>query len=337
MKLPIKLPQKATKLLGKIFLKTKQASPEICVIGGIICSGAALVMVGVKTWKNKDELSTRFNDIQESKNATDEEVQKLYNDDKMTAKKALARTRLVFVKEVGKTYWIPTLLGLSSVGLIWGGRTMLRKELSAVTSAYALLMESYKQYRQRVIDDVGIEKDQEYMHGIKMVDAVDSETGEVTRKAIVDRDKSISQYAAWFCEGEFDGLTGEWLWRNAIWRDNPLLNENTLKCIQNAANDQLKAYGFIFLNDVRKMLGLPPTREGQIVGWTLNGGDGYIDFGLFPIKSRPFEKLLPVNQLFLDHRTPNALLDFNVDGPILGVLDKAFGKDYADKLVHSGS
>lgn len=333
MKFPMKMPQAVTRAMGKLWLRTKKSSPEICVVSGIVCGGAALVMVGVRTWKKKDDLQKdislvkdRMDTIKGAKENNNQELVK-------SERKELVKQGGTLAKDLVKTYWIPALLGVGSAGLIWGGRTMLRRELSAVTSAYALLMESYKQYRQRVIDDVGIEKDQEYMHGIKMVDAVDEKTGEVTRRAIVDKSKSISPYSVWWCEGEFDDETGEWIWRNGMWRDNPLMNESTLKCVQNAANDLLRANGFIFLNQVREMLGLPPTREGQIVGWTLCGGDGFIDFGVFPSKQHPLEKIAPVNRLFLDNKTCNALLDFNVDGPILGALDAIYGKKCADKLA----
>lgn len=333
MKFPVKLPQSVTQAMGKLWLRTKKSSPEICVVSGIVCGGAALVMVGVRTWKKKDDLQKdislvkdRMDTIKGAKENNNQELVK-------AERKELVKQGGALAKDLVKTYWIPALLGVGSAGLIWGGRTMLRRELSAVTSAYALLMESYKQYRQRVIDDVGIEKDQEYMHGIKMVDAVDEKTGEVTRRAIVDKSKSISPYSVWWCEGEFDDETGEWIWRNGMWRDNPLMNESTLKCVQNAANDLLRANGFVFLNQVREMLGLPPTREGQIVGWTLCGGDGFIDFGVFPSKQHPLEKIAPVNRLFLDNKTCNALLDFNVDGPILGALDAIYGKKCADKLA----
>lgn len=335
MKLPVKLPQPVTRALGKLWLKTRKASPEICVISGIVCGGAALVMVGVKTWKNKETLETDISLIKDRKEtikgAKENDNQELV----VSEKKELRKQTFALGKDIAKTYWIPVLLGAGSVGLIWGGRTMLRRELSAVTSAYALLMESYKQYRQRVVEDLGVEKDQEYAYGVKMVDAVDSETGEVSRRALVDKKPIASPYSAWFCEGDWDDANSRWLWRNPYWQDNWLLNRNHLVCIQNAANDQLRADGFIFLNRVREMLGLPPTREGQIVGWTLCGGDGYIDFGVFPSKNHPLEKILPVNRLFLDGKTKNALLDFNVDGPILDVLDKTFGREYADKLIRS--
>ncbi len=333
MKFPVKMPQAVTRAMGKLWLRTKKSSPEICVVSGIVCGGAALVMVGVRTWKKKDDLQKDISLVKDHmdtiKGAKENNNQELVKSER----KELVKQSGSLAKDLVKTYWIPALLGVGSAGLIWGGRTMLRRELSAVTSAYALLMESYKQYRQRVIDDVGIEKDQEYMHGIKMVDAVDEKTGEVTRRAIVDKSKSISPYSVWWCEGEFDDETGEWIWRNGMWRDNALMNESTLRCVQNAANDLLRANGFIFLNQVREMLGLPPTREGQIVGWTLCGGDGFIDFGVFPSKQHPLEKSAPVNRLFLDNKTCNALLDFNVDGPILGALDAIYGKKCADKLA----
>ena len=332
MGLPIKLPNKVTQFLGRTLLKAKKSSPEITIVTGIICGGAALVMVGVKTWKGKEKLSEDVKAITEAKEVVEKAKSGEDEEALKTSKKDLMVKRCALAKDICKTYWIPVLLGLGSGGLIWGGRTLLRKELSAVTSAYALLMESYKQYRQRVIDDVGIEKDQEYAHGIKMVECVDSETGEVTVKPM-QNNKAISQYSAWWCEGEFDHTNGQWLWRNPYWKDRPYENYKTLTEVQNVANHLLKANGFLFLNKVYEMLGLPQTREGQIVGWTIDGGDGYVDFGVFPSKDRPINKILPVNRVFLDYKATDALLDFNVDGPILHILDKAYGKDYTDKLI----
>ena len=75
------------------------------------------------------------------------------------------------------------------------------------------------------------------------------------------------------------------------------------------ANDLLKSRGFIFLNDVYDMLGIPRTRAGQVVGWTYDKenprGDNYIDFGIFKRKE------------FVNGYERSVLLDFNVDGIIL--------------------
>lgn len=329
MKLPIKLPTKLTRFVGRALLKTKKATPEICVIVGIACSGAAVVMAVKKTWKNKETLEHDLKEIETTKEANDEAVQKLYAGESMTQKKALTKCRIELAKDICKTYWIPVILFVSSAGMIWGGRTILRKELSAMTAAYATLMDIHNKYRQRVIEEFGAEKDQEFEYGVKMVDAVDSETGEVTKKAMVDRSKSISQYARWFDEGMFDSATGQWLVRNYAWRDSPLLNRATITDAQNTANNLLHAKGYLFLNEVYKLLGLPPTVDGQIVGWDMCGkGDHMIDFKVLP---GPHQ--LPVNRGFCEGRTPNALLDFNVDGPILGALEKTWGAEQTAKLI----
>ena len=36
-----KLPKKLTRAVGKAWLKTKKVSPEICVIGGMVCGAGA--------------------------------------------------------------------------------------------------------------------------------------------------------------------------------------------------------------------------------------------------------------------------------------------------------
>jgi LysM repeat protein len=113
-------------------------------------------------------------------------------------KKYLVMRTGILAKDICKIYWIPATLGLSSVGLIWGGRTILRKELSAMTAAYAALSESFNRYRQRVIQEYGADKDQEFQYGYKMEDRVDAETGEVSKHPVIDKEANLSEYGFWF-------------------------------------------------------------------------------------------------------------------------------------------
>lgn len=331
MKFPIKLPQKLTRLAGRALLKGRQVSPEVCVVVGIIGCGAAVVMAVKKTWTEKEKLSKASEEVKEQNDIVQTAKKEKPDDTELikTEKKALVKANVNLVKTAVKTYWIPTVLFISSAGMIWGGRTILRKELSAMTAAYATLMDIHKRYRQRVVEEFGAEKDQEFEYGVKMVDAIDSDTGEVVKKAIVDRKNSLSQYARWFDEGIFNPQTGQWLVRNYAWRDDPLLNYATVLDAQNTANNLLKAKGYLFLNEVYKILGLPPTVDGQIVGWDMCGnGDRMIDFGVF---EGPHQ--LEVNKLFCAGKTRNCLLDFNVDGPILGALEKTWGPEQTQKLI----
>jgi hypothetical protein len=75
----------------------------------------------------------------------------------------------------------------------------------------------------------------------------------------------------------------------------------------------------VFLNQAYDLLGYEPTAAGQVVGWRKNPeegeGDNYISFGVW------HEGVFKGTQ-WLNGDTDSILLDFNVDGPILGALKK---------------
>ena len=114
-----------------------------------------------------------------------------------------------------------------------------------------------------------------------------------------------SDYARFFD----DGCNG--------WSKDPEQNLTFLKCQQAYANEKLKAKGYLFLNDVYKMLGIPATKAGQIVGWIYDEknpiGDNFVDFGLYDMNK-------PVVRDFVNGYERTILLDFNVDGNILEMM-----------------
>lgn len=327
----VKVPVKISRFAGKLILKTKDKSPEICLVSGIIIGGAAIVKVGVNTWKNKELISE---DAETVRSLSNPEHPILTDDER---RKSLGQARFTLCKDIAKTYWFPTVLFITSTGLIIGGHGMLRKHLSAALATNAMLAETLQKYRQQVIDEYGVEKDQEFMHGIKMLNAVDPETGEEYFKADISEDYGCSMYARWWDEGEFDSSISAWKWRNMNYRSNNLENQAMLKLIENAANDTLNTRGWMKLNEVYTMLGLPCTPEGEYVGWVKGSGhDDFIDFGVFPdhLKGR---RQLPVNKLFLDERNPQnqALLDFNVDGDITYIFKDIYEYDNRSAIACS--
>ena len=90
-----------------------------------------------------------------------------------------------------------------------------------------------------------------------------------------------------------------------------------LKRQQDYANDRLKAKGHLFLNEVYDMLGIDRTKAGQIVGWVYDEdhpvGDNFVDFGIYDYTK-------PANVRFVNGNERTILLDFNVDGPIYGLI-----------------
>lgn len=120
--------------------------------------------------------------------------------------------------------------------------------------------------------------------------------------------KSCSQYARFFDE------TSPYWYKNSGLRENdgPEMNLFFLRAQQNYANEKLKARGYLFLNEVYEMLGMPKTKAGQIVGWIYKenntDGDNYVDFGIYRTEK---------NAKFVNGYENSILLDFNVDGAII--------------------
>ena len=84
-----------------------------------------------------------------------------------------------------------------------------------------------------------------------------------------------------------------------------------LKLQEEYTNGILKSRGHIFLNEVYDMLGLPRSKEGQVIGWVYKKdnpiGDNYVDYGLEELYDRG---------VFKDDSEAPIVLDFNVDGMI---------------------
>lgn len=101
--------------------------------------------------------------------------------------------------------------------------------------------------------------------------------------------------------------------RCAGWSKDPETNRFFLELQQNYATEKLKQQGYLFLNDVYDMLGLPRTKVGQVKGWVYDEeypiGDNYVDFGLN-------EK----GRHFIGCRKNSVLLTFNVDGDVFYLM-----------------
>ena len=61
------------------------------------------------------------------------------------------------------------------------------------------------------------------------------------------------------------------------------------------------------MNEVYDALEIPRTKAGQMVGWVFEDENSYVDFGLND----------PRNAEFINGKTADALLNFNVDGVII--------------------
>lgn len=306
--------QTAKFAIGRGGLILKKYSPEILTAAGVIGTIGSTVLACKATLKVEDILdeakkkSNLINAVHDGEIEVDAEYT-----DKDYSKDLLVNRTQTAVKLI-KLYGPAISLGALSITAILGGQHILRKRNVAVMAAYKLCEESFNNYRSRVKDELGEEKDRQFYYGMTeetvkdKVKSKDGKTKTVTKKVEKAPDHLYSQYARFFDEA------------NINWDKSPEQNMYFLKMVQNQMNDKLKARGHVFLNEVYDALGFDRSEAGQLVGWVwsndntaMEAGDGYIDFGIFD--GNDYAKRAFVNG---DERS--ILLDFNIDGMIYDLI-----------------
>lgn len=299
-----------TRKLYKVKFKMKKHSPELLVGAGVVGVVASTVLACKATLKVNqvlEESRTNIDKIHTAKETGVTEAGLEYSED--DAKKDLTVIYIQSGLKLAKLYAPAVAIGAASIGAIVGGHTILRKRNIALAAAYATIDKNFKDYRGRVVERFGEALDKELRYNIKskeVEEIVVNEDGteSVVKKTvpIADEINEYSDYARFFDEA------------CAGWTKDPEYNLIFLKQQQNYANDLLKRQGYLFLNDVYKMLGIDVTKAGQVVGWIYDEknpiGDNYVDFGIYNINNER-------NRAFVNGRERNILLDFNVDGNIL--------------------
>lgn len=275
-------------------LKVQKQSPALLFGAGVVGVVSTVVLASKATLK--------LSDIVEDTSVTINKIKTLehddYSDKDRTKDKAIAYTQSSI--QIAKLYAPAFLLGAVSIGCLTGSHQILSRRNVALTAAYAGVEKSLRDYRGRVIETIGAEKESAIWQPTETVDAIDSEGKKV--KVKVATEKGGSPYKALFDE------------RNPNWNPQTEYNQLFIQAQQNYANDLLRAKGHVFLNDVHDMLGLERTKAGQIVGWVWNGdGDNFIDFGVFTDAYQGMQ--------FVNGTQKNVWLDFNVDGDVLDILD----------------
>lgn len=190
---------------------------------------------------------------------------------------------------------------VTTVGVlcITGSHVQLTKRNNALMAAYTAVHTAYENYRNKVREVYGEDKEMEIYHGVELEQLTDDE-GRSHDVVVSDDPTKMSPYARFFDEG------------SKHWQKEAELNRYWIECQQTYLNQLLRGRGYVFLNEAYEALGIEWSSAGQAVGWFLdrsgNGeGDNYIDFNLHH----------PRNRRFINGIEPCILLDFNVDGTII--------------------
>lgn len=295
---------------NKIGLILKKNSPKILMGVGIAGSVVSTVLACKATLKVKDILDEKNETVEQIHNCVEDETVNYTEEDK---KKDLTILYAQTGVKLAKLYLPSIALGALSIASIVSGYKILNKRNVALAAAYTVVDKGFKNYRKNVVERFGEEVDRELRHNIKAKQIeekyIDKDGNEKTRKKKVyeiAEDKKpgegISEYAKFFDE-----------WNTDEHSKDPEYNLMFLRKQQDYANEVLKHQGYLFLNEVYDMLGIPRTQAGQVVGWIYDEnnptGDNYVDFGIYDLHDQQ-------KRDFVNGLERNILLDFNVDGVI---------------------
>lgn len=288
----------STKYGGKTVRFVQKYSPEILTATGIV-SGVVAGVLGARATLHVEPIIKKLEEETELVKSVwaDHPGDKVYS--KQEYIRDMTGSYARFVMEMTKEYAPTAAFAATSVICILGAHGIMRKRNAALLIAYNAVDKAFRTYRDRVIEEFGADKDHEYRFGIRNETITTKNGDKETTKIQSHFGEAGSPYARCFSE-----VTAK------NWSPDPNMSKMTLSNVQNNVNDLLQVRGHVFLNEVWDRLGMERTPDGQIVGWTLDGGDKFIDFGIYDAKNTRA-------RMFLDGLEDTVWLDPNVDGAII--------------------
>lgn len=269
-------------LLGRLGLKVRKHAPTILTVSGVVGYGFS-VWEATKAAKRQDELLKTYQKDQNKKK---------------------------YIRGYVKN-WAPTvgLFCVSTVSVL-SGHKILRGRYLAVGTALEATQRAFSQYRSRVIEDQGADKDSEYRYGIaKTVEILDPVEGEEGQQ-VVNGQRQINETTADLYLQIFDE-------RNPYWDHDLTQNVIFLREALKSLRNHLIAYGYVTLGEAFRALGYDrmltseQKNAAMITGWVWDGkSEPHISFG------PQFDMILNDPRDYISGRIPNIILEFNVDGVI---------------------
>lgn len=299
-----------SEFFGKVALTGKKYAPELLLAAGVAGGIATVVLACKETLKAQEVIERHNSEIEQIHEAAD--IAKPGEYPAEVQKKDITATYIRTGVAFAKTYMPAIVVGTGSVIAIFASFGIMKKRYLGMVAAYGALDKLFKDYRKRVVDTLGEEKDREFRYGltkesVKMT--VDNGDGkiktETVENEVSDGENAVncgySPYARFFMAG------------NPNFEKDSESNRFFLSRQQDWFNQKLQARGYVFLNEVYEALGFEPTKAGQVVGWVKGMGDDFIDFGMFNVSSE-------ATMRFINGDEDVVILDFNVDGPILDTV-----------------
>jgi hypothetical protein len=289
--------------LGRNALTLQKHAPQILFSAGVVGTVTSTVLACRATLK-VDAVLEEAKERRQLVHSTFEDIQTL-DYSKKDRDQDLTKLQVQTTIRIVKLYMPAVIVGGLSIAALTGSNRLLMNRNAALGAAYTALDKGFREYRARVVEKYGPDEDRNFRYGTEMVEVEDGE-GKKKKEVVRISRNQPSIYAKFFDAS------------SVYFEKHPESNLIFLKAQQNFANDRLKTRGHLFLNEVYDALGLPHTKAGSAVGWLLSrdgSTDNYVSFGLFEGQEQKIRD-------FVNGYDEAVLLDFNVDGPILNMLEE---------------
>lgn len=251
----------------------KKNSPIIMISTGVagMVVGTIIACKSVKKLDEaKKECVSDLNDIHDLKpeKGCDKSVMIEYE-------KGLVRTYVRCGIKLGKIVAPAAATIIASGAMIFAGYGVLDAKHAAALTAFATEQDSFKKYRERVVEDAGQEADDKYYYGeysvendIPVLDRkgnpkLDKDGNPVTKKEIEHRVNCPGIGRMKYFEQNTRDDEGNLIYSNPNWRADNRINYSFCQGAENWVSTQICLHGFIFLNDAYEAFGFPKTVEGQ--------------------------------------------------------------------------
>lgn len=286
------VPKSITRTVGRTVLKSKNSSPQLLFVAGLVGFGTTVVLACKATMKVEDIL------VDHEKRSL--EIQRT----KLTEKQSQSEQRNLSIStavSLSKIYAPSVVVGVVSVVCLTKSHKILNERNATLTAAYVGLQRFLEDYRGRVREKVGAEAERDVYYASTPVELV-RDTPDGPQKYFGSRPMGASPYSCVFDET-----------KTGIFQESYEFNTHFVRIQQDLLTNKLRSQGYLFLNDVYKAFGVRSTETGQLCGWFVGDkdSDDYVDISMTPLH---------------DGRG-SILLDFNVAGHVSHMLGDGSSND----------
>ncbi|MET0466310.1 MAG: DUF6353 family protein, partial [Chitinophagaceae bacterium] len=195
------IPSVVLRTVSRQLLVAKKNSPHIFFGVGLLGTATSAVMACRATLKLGETLEGINKEIEETKILREippaEDTPAVHREQLHHHIDTL-HVYVVASMKIVKLYAPPVIIGVASVALLTGSHVQMTRRNSALMAAYAGLEKFFSQYRERVQQEVGEERELELYHGSSK-ELVKNSEGEVVEGRVVNPMR-ISPYARFFDE-----------------------------------------------------------------------------------------------------------------------------------------